>query len=50
MCRRNFVLAAGLIGFGAGFLLSLVFESTLVILIVGAAAIGVGIGLLRTKC
>lgn len=50
MCRRNFVLAAALIGFGAGVLLSLAVESTLVRLIVGGAAICAGMGLLRTKC
>lgn len=50
MCRRNMVLAAALIGFGAGILVSLVLESALLRLIVGAASIGVGLGLLRTKC
>ncbi len=50
MCRRNWIPAAALIGFGAGLVLSLVVESVLLRLIVGGAAIGVGLWLLRTNC
>lgn len=50
MCRRNQIPAAGLIGFGAGALFGLLFDSVLVHLLVGAAAISVGIWLLQGKC
>ena len=50
MCRRNWIPAAALIGLGAGMVLSLVFESVLLRLVVGAVAIGVGFALLRTNC
>lgn len=50
MCRRNQIPAAALIGFGAGLLVGLLFESALVHLVVGAAAIGVGVWLLQGKC
>lgn len=47
MCRRNWIPAAALIGFGAGVWTGLVFESGLLRLVVGAAAMGVGLWLLR---
>lgn len=50
MCRRNWVPAAALLGFGAGVVLSLMCESVLLRLIVGAAAICGGSLLLRTNC
>lgn len=50
MCRKNQIRAAALIGFGAGLLVGLMLESQVFALIVGAAAISGGIGLLRGKC
>ena len=50
MCRKNLASAAGLIGFGAGILVGMFFESQLVALVVGAAAISGGIFLVRGKC
>lgn len=50
MCRRNLLPGAALLGFGVGMVLSLIFESSLVRLAVGAAAIGVGFWLLKGKC
>ena len=50
MCRKNWISAAVLIGFGAGIVVGLLFDSELVRLVVGVAAISVGIWLLRGKC
>ena len=50
MCRKNWIPAAALIGFGAGLLGSLLVESVLVRLVVGLAAISVGVWLLRGRC
>lgn len=50
MCRRNLVFAAALIGFGAGMLLSLVFESGLIRFILAAAGIAGGFFLLKCRC
>ena len=49
MCRKNLIPAAAAIGFGAGMIASLLFESSLVRLVVGAAAIGVGYWLLNAN-
>lgn len=49
MCRRNQIPAAALLGFGAGVLTGLLFESVLLRLVVGAAAISVGLWLLRSR-
>ena len=48
MCRKNLIPAAMLIGFGAGILAGLFIESSLLLLLVGAAAIGGALWL--TKC
>ncbi len=50
MCRKNWVSAAALIGFGAGILAGLLLESAFATLLVGAAAIGAGVWLLKGKC
>jgi hypothetical protein len=50
MCRKNWVSAAALLGFGAGILAGGLCGSELVRLAVGAAAICAGIWLLRGKC
>ena len=50
MCRKNWIPAALLIGFGAGLIVGMLFGSQLVHLIVGGAAIGVGVWLLNGKC
>lgn len=50
MCRKNWVSAAAVIGFGTGLLGGLTIESSVVTLAVGAAAICAGIWLLRGKC
>lgn len=50
MCRKNLAAASALIGFGAGLLLGVLIESSLLQVVLGAAAVGVGFGLLRTKC
>lgn len=47
MCRRNFVLGAALLAGGAGFLLSLLFGSDFVRVVVGVALAAVGLVLLR---
>lgn len=49
MCRRNLIPAAAAIGFGVGMIVSLLFDSSLVRLVVGAAAIGVGYWLLKAN-
>lgn len=49
MCRRNLVVSAALIAFGAGLLLSLCIESGLVRFGLAAAALVVGFGLLKKK-
>lgn len=48
MCRKHLIPAAMLLGFGAGIWTGLFIESSLVLLLVGAAAIGGAIWL--TKC
>lgn len=50
MCRKNWVSAAALIGFGAGLLAAGLFGSELLRLVVGLAAISVGVWLLRGRC
>lgn len=50
MCRKNQISAAGLLGFGAGVLVGLMFESQFFVLLVGGAAICGGISLLKGKC
>lgn len=50
MCRRNLIPGAAFLGFGAGILVGMLTESALVHLLVGAAAIGVGLWLLQGKC
>ena len=50
MCRKHWIPAAAVVGFGAGVLVGLAFESSLVTLVVGMAAISVGFWLLRGKC
>lgn len=50
MCRKNLVNAAALLGFGVGLLLGMFFESQLLALLVGMAAICGGFALLRGKC
>lgn len=50
MCRKNQIPAAAAIGFGVGILAGTAFESPLVTLVVGAAAISVGLWLLRGRC
>ncbi len=50
MCRRNLVFAAALVAFGGGLMLSIVFDSVLIRLCISAAAILLGIGLLRGNC
>ncbi len=50
MCRRNLVLAAALIAFGCGMILSLVIDSVLIRLCLGSITIALGIGLLRGNC
>lgn len=47
MCRRNLVLAAALIAFGAGLLVGLFVESCLAVLILAAASIAGGFFLLK---
>ena len=50
MCRKNWIPAAALIGFGVGMVVGLLLESQLVTLAVGLAAISGGIWLLRGRC
>lgn len=50
MCRRYMVLAAALIAFGCGLILSLVIDSVLVRLCFGSVVIAIGVGLLRGNC
>ena len=50
MCRKNLIPAAALIGFGAGVWLGLFIESSLLRLVVGAAAIGVALWLVKYNC
>ncbi len=50
MCRKNLLPAMAILGFGAGMVLSLLFDSSVVRLIVGGAAIGVGFWLLQGGC
>ena len=50
MCRKNWVSAAALIGFGGGILSGLLLESAFLTLVVGMAAIGAGLWLLNGKC
>ena len=50
MCRKNWIPAAALLGFGAGLLMGLALESVVFTLAVGMAAISVGIWLLRGRC
>ena len=50
MCRKNWIPAAGAIGFGCGVLAGLAFNSSLFTLVVGMAAISVGVWLLRGRC
>lgn len=50
MCRKNWIPAALLLGFGVGMIVGVLFESLLGHLIVGGAAIGVGVWLLNGKC
>lgn len=50
MCRRNQIPAAALLGFGGGMLMSMMFGSGMVRLLVGVAAISVGVWLLNGKC
>ena len=50
MCRKNWIPAAALLGIGLGMTLSMLTDSVLVRLIVGAAAICAGMWLLRTNC
>ena len=50
MCRKNWIPAAAVIGFGAGILAGLAIESSLITLAVGMAAISVGVWLLRGRC
>ncbi|MBR7178481.1 MAG: hypothetical protein IKD27_03050 [Oscillospiraceae bacterium] len=50
MCRKNWVSAAALIGFGGGILSGLLLESAFVTLLVGMAAIGAGVWLLNGNC
>ncbi len=49
MCRKNLIPAALLLGFGAGVILSLLCESSLLRLLVGMAAICGGWWLLQCK-
>lgn len=49
MCRRNLLIASILIAFGAGLLLSLVVESTLLRLILGGASVVGGVLLLKSR-
>lgn len=49
MCRKNLVLAAAMIGFGAGLLLGLCVESWLLKLILAVVTILIGVGLLKKK-
>jgi len=49
MCRKNFVLTAGLIGFGVGLLLSCFIDSGLFRFLLGTAALVVGIALTGCK-
>ncbi len=50
MCRKNLIPAAALLGFGAGVILSLLWDSSLVRLVLGAAALAIGCWLLRGRC
>ncbi len=50
MCRKNLLPALAILGFGAGMVLSLLFNSLAVRLIVGVAAICGGLWLLRGHC
>lgn len=50
MCRKHLIPAAALLGFGAGVWTGLFIESSLVRLVVGAAAIGVALWLLKCNC
>lgn len=50
MCRKNWIPAAAVIGFGVGILIGATFESSLLTLAVGMAAISGGIWLLRGRC
>jgi hypothetical protein len=50
MCRKHWVNAAALLGFGGGLLAGLLLASQLFTLIVGMAAISGGICLLRGRC
>jgi hypothetical protein len=47
MCRKHLIPAAGLFGFGVGIWTGLFFESSLVLLLVGAAAIGGALWLVK---
>lgn len=50
MCRRNLVLAAALIAFGCGIILSLVVDPVWIRICLGSLTIALGIGLLRGNC
>ncbi len=50
MCRKNLLPGLTVLGFGAGLVLSLFLESSVVRLIVGGAAICGGVWLMQGKC
>ena len=50
MCRKNVIPAAAALGFGLGIWTGLFLESPLVRLLVGAAAIGVALWLVKCNC
>ena len=47
MCRKHLIPAAALLGFGGGIIVGMLIESSLVRLLVGAAAIGVALWIVK---